>query len=60
MKFGAVRISHFTGARLTHVTYQGVCEDNEQTRSLCPHEGHRTINAAAKCIALIYRRKKAA
>jgi hypothetical protein len=46
---GGSKIRHYTGDRLTHVTYRGVAELTDGARVTCPHEGHRTPEAAGRC-----------
>lgn len=46
---GGARTRHYTGARVTHVTYRGVVEMSDGERVQCPHDGHRSAEAAARC-----------
>jgi hypothetical protein len=48
-RVAAAKIRHFVGERPTRVTYQGIAEFADGSRSRCPHHEHRTQDAAWNC-----------
>lgn len=53
---GGIRVQHYTGARPTYVTFRGVAELTDGSRVKCPHDGHRTAEAAARCANRVVRK----
>lgn len=48
-RVGYRTVAHFTGARQTHETYEGIVGLSDGSRKKCGHQGHRTPEAAVTC-----------